>query len=311
MFLAGKRAPAAAKVAEESPPGEPTNPPEEKTGDAPEPKLEASEEKKRTQEMATKKKTTKKTSSRGRNRDEAFEARVRKAIRVEKRKVWESLGLDGDFDETALNEKLDSLLSAREENKSVVERLEGREKRLQEENNELRSKVAELERASESAKHEAESAKAELEELSVEYELRSLATASGVTDLDYGLELFRRHASTLPEDADVNEGTVKTFFEELKKDPAKKYLFAEASVSAGPRPIAEKTGTQPQQTQTQPGQQGAPQGQPNKTDIPDQGAPKPEGAQTPDGEGANVLEMNKADFARHSREKYGYSPGMA
>lgn len=303
------------------PPADPKAPPpasESPPADAKPRPAEAGKEETKTPEkrnsMATRnnRKLKQQTRSSKPPSEEAVLSRARRIAKKELKKFATALGME-EYDEEAVNARLDEMVKAREENQSVLERTEGRAKTLEEQNGELRAKNAQLTQDLTRARKELEAAKQELDDFQVESEIEKAAVSAGFRDSDYGIELFRRWASTQPEDADLDPAA---YFEELKSDQSKRFLFVEETVTAGPKPGTQAAPHNPQQpgqpgqgqqTQQPPGQQGATQGQGN---IPPQGAPSPAGGQ-PDGQPKNVLDMNPREFAEHTRNTYGYSPGRA
>lgn len=135
----------------------------------------------------------------------------------------------------------------------------------------------------------AKAAESEREDLKVESEIRENALASGVRDIDYAMHLFRNHVRGLPEGS--AEPDPKSFFAELKKDEAKKYLFeaaaAPTTVMAGTRTVAEETQNR---TETTP---------PARTTTPT----PPAGTETPPP--VDATKMSKAEFREHQRKNYG------
>lgn len=227
---------------------------------------------------------------------EAIVSRARRMSRSHLKKVWSALGIEGDFSEEKLNHHLEELQKQADEGKSAVERIEGRAQTFEEENKELRQQIASLTNENTKLKHERDSTVAARENEQLEAQVRQAAVAAGVSDTDYGLELFRRYVNGLPDDH-VQDEDPKVFFEGLKKDPTKKVLFQPEVVAAHPPSAAERAAAT-----TQPGSQGAPQ-TPNM-----QPPPKPAGGQGPVDE-ANVDALNRQDFASRTMEKYGYRPG--
>lgn len=299
------------------PPADP--PPESKPETQPEPPNDEPDKaassnnhpKARSQKMPNKPNNKPNNRKPSRKRDENFEARVRRAVRSEKKRVWEALGLEGDFDETKLGEKVDELLKAREENKSAIERFEGRASTLEEKMSDLKAELSRVTKERDRLTNDLKGKDEEISDMQVEHELREHAWRAGIKDPDYAIELLRRHARDLPEEQDPD---VPKFFEDLKQDKSKRYLFEESSVAAGPKSAAEQqaaqqAAAQQQQQSQQPGQQGAPQGQ--QTAIPDQGAPKPAEGGEAEPKQKGVMEMNSREFAAHTDKNYDYRPGMA
>lgn len=300
----GKESPAPAETKPQETPAEP--PPAEPSpkeaaakGETAERRAEKKPERTRMAKPKTNQKPRKPAS------EEAVLSRARRLANKELRKVAAALGME-KYDEEELNQRLDEMVKAREDNQSALERLDGRAKTLEEQNAELRAKISQLNKDLTDSRREAENAKGELEEYKVVHEIAEAAMRVGVTDTDYAVELFRRHASKL---GDNEEPDVNAFFEGLKNDPKRRYLFKEEEVTAGPKPAGEtpQQPAQPAQPQQPQGQQGATQGQ---NSIPDQGAPAPAnpGAQP---EGKDALDMNPREFAEHTAKNYGFRPGRA
>ena len=230
--------------------------------------------------------------------EEAVLSRARRMFRKEMKVVAQALGMD-EYDEDKLKEALGEMTKAGEDNQSALQRSDGRLKGIEEQNAEFRGKVSQLQQELTTARRDLKQAMQEIEDSTVEHVIEKAAGLVGFRDTEYGIELFRRHARGLPDGQDPD---ATQFFEDLKKDQSKRYLFMEENVTAGPKPGAQTVPQQP--PQQPPGQQGAPQG-PN---VPDQGAPKPADPggqpQAPD-----ALSMNSREFSQHSQEKYGYRPG--
>ncbi len=235
--------------------------------------------------------------------DEAVLSRARRMARKELKKVATALGME-EYDEEEINKRLAEMTSTRSDNQSALERADGRTKGLEDQNGDLRGKVSQLQRDLTESKRKAVVAQEELDEFKVVHEIAEAAFRVGLRDADYAVELFRRHANKLPDGEDPD---VDAYFEGLKNDPEKKYLFKEETVTAGPKPAdaaPQQTPVQPSQQTQQPGHQGAPQGQ---NSIPDQGAPNPAnpGGQPKE---VNVLEMNPREFSDHTAKEYGFRP---
>ncbi len=286
-------------------PGVSANPPASAANNPPKPpggEPPKSEPPKGTQTMA-KPKNQKRNQPPGKKpvSEEAVLSRARRMFRKEMKVVAQALGME-EYDEDKLREALGEMKKAREDNQSALQRSDGRIKGVEEQNGELRGTVSQLQRELTAARRDLKMAVQEIDDSSVVHEIEKAAGSVGFRDTDYGVELFRRHARGLPDGQDPD---VSKFFEDLKKDQSKRYLFTEEDVTAGPKPGAQTVPQQPQQPQQPPGQQGAPQG-PNN--VPDQGAPRPA---DPGGQpqATDALSMNSREFSQHSQDKYGYRPG--
>lgn len=272
------------------------------------------EEKPKTKMAKNAKKTTTRRTPQKRSKpasNEAVLSRARRMAKKELKKVAVALGLE-EYDEETVNSALDEMRKAREENMTVLERTEGRNKSLEEQNNELRSKLSQAQHELTKTQKELEEAQQDLTDFQVESEIEKCALAVGIRDTDYAIDLFRRWAADQPDDTELD---ANAYFEGLKKDPNRRHLFIEEEVTAGPTPPGDTTqqqqqpGGQPQQQQQQqPGQQGQSQGQSN---LPDQGAPPPANPGGQPDKPSDALSMNPKEFSDHASSKYGYRPGMA
>jgi hypothetical protein len=274
------------------------------------------EEKPKTMAKTPKNKTTSRKAPARRGKqpsNEAILSRARRMAKKELRKVAEALGLD-EYDDEAVQQVLEEMRAAREENMTVLERTEGRAKNLEEQNAELRSKVSQLQHDLTKSQRELEEASQDLADFQVEAEIEKAAAAVGFRDTEYGIELFRRWAAAQPDESELD---INSYFEGLKKDPNKRYLFTEEEVTAGPRPAGDTTQPpqlhasqqgQQQSQQQQPGQQGQSQGHNN---LPDQGAPPPANPGGQPDAPTDALSMNPKEFSDHASRKYGFRPGMA
>lgn len=229
--------------------------------------------------------------------EEAVLSRARRMMRSQMKKVAQVLGME-EYDEAKFNEKVDELAKAQEEKKSVLERFESRASNLDEENKELRQKIAELDAQLAKERGARESLEHQIETSKLEGDIREAAVAAGIRDVDYGIELFKRHCREIPDEQEDNVDPTR-FFEDLKKDPKRRAIFTEETVPAHPPSAAERLAG----NKTIP--QGAPQGDQPTTPSP---APKPAGGQ-PGAEVIDALSMNPRQFADHSSQKYGYRPG--
>lgn len=242
--------------------------------------------------------------------EETVISRARRLMRAEMKKVAQALGLE-NYDPNTVNAKLEELKKARESGMSINERYEQQLNELRAQNQELNAQLGTA--TGELQKHRKDLVQAQKaqERLQVEYEIRTIASKAGINDLDYGVHLLKQHIKALPADQQVlNDEAVRVYFEGLKKDPGKRYLFQEERVPAGPQSVAdEKTKAAASAVAAQPTAQQP--GQPAQTQIPGQGAPTPATGAAGEKKEVNALEMGKRDFNAHTREKYNYSPGMA
>lgn len=153
--------------------------------------------------------------------------------------------------------------------------------RLKAENLQLKKKAVKAIRVAKAKEQEAK-------DRDVEFEIREAAMTAGVKDVDYGIHLFRSHVVGLAEGSPEPEP--KKFFEGLRTDEGKRYLFDAGTTLAGTRTIAEENRTQQtQQTSTQPPNQ-TPSQAPNQS--------------TPPAEEVDASKLSTADFRAHLRNKY-------
>lgn len=246
---------------------------------------------------------------------EAVLARARQMVRQEKRKLWTTLGFEGEFSEAEFDAKVGAL--AAQKAQSPAEGAGGGDKALAAENVKLKArlvaaqrerrkvwaalklgdeyddakfgeKLLEYAKQASALRKEVEGKARELEDFKIEHQIKEAARASGFVDPDYGTDLYRRHVAGLKEDAEPP--AVEAFFEELRKDAKRKHLFEPARVPAGPRPAGADTKGK-DETDNQPGEGRA--------------APP---ASSTNGD-ADVSKMSGRDFARYRRETYGFAPG--
>lgn len=225
-------------------------------------------------------------------------SRARRLTRKNLKPVAVALGLE-DFSEDAVLKKLQAVLAGQQQqpgqgqpgqpgapapNTDEIVELKGQLKDLQ-------KQVQTMEVEKLKAERRAISAERSMENLKIEQELRGEAQAAGIVDLDYAIDLMKRHASKLSEDQELDP---KAFFEGLKSDPTKRALFERTDVPAGPPSIANDPKTQQQPAV----QTSAPAVKPG-----DQPAPKPTTA--PPEAPVNADEMSPRDFKAHT-QKYGY-----
>jgi hypothetical protein len=242
--------------------------------------------------MATvsKKTTKKKTANKSTKKisQDAIVSRARRMLRSKQKQLWEVLGFEGEYSDEAFDEKMAEAAKTREASMSSGERQEAYIKKLEDQKAELMAKAKMLNEELTKARQQLDQEVDNRENLEIEYQIRAEAAKAGITDTDYAIHMFKRHVVNLGDDQEANPSG---FFESLKKDPAKRYLFTEEKISAGPKPVAQ-TGA-PQQLQTN-----------------GQAQPTPStGPQVEKDE--NVLDMDKRSFNQRTRDQYGFSPGMA
>lgn len=291
------------KLKEAQPPTGPDG--ESKLGDVPSPPIEqrTAKQEERVATSKMKRQNQPKPAS-----NEAVMSRARRLAKQTIRPFAEALGVDPD-DEQGLKAKIEELKSAREENMGVVERLESAKKALEEQNHNLKTKLSQTQTDLTKAQRTLQQKEGDLEDLEIEREIERTALQAGVIDLDYAITLFKRHVGGLGEN---EEPDASVFFEELKA--SKPILFKEEVVEAGPKPASQQPGAGKAGDQTNPGEEtqkrseGTAQASSEKSQIPDQPAPKP-GESGPEEVDASALPSH--EFKRRTSEKYGYMPGQA
>ena len=248
---------------------------------------------------------------------EAILARARQMVRQEKRKLWTTLGFEGEFSEADFDAKIGELAKAKDAKPAEGAGAGAADKQVAAENAKLKAKLlaaqrerrriwaalklgdeyddakfgeklAEYARQTSALRKEVEGKARALEDLKIEQQIQEAARASGFVDPEYGTDLYRRHVAALPEDKEPPE--VSAFFEELRKDAKRKHLFEPARVPAGPRPA----GAGPKE---------------DDNNQPDAEARRAAPAASPTNGEVDVTKMSGRDFARYRRDTYGYAPG--
>lgn len=237
------------------------------------------------------KKPTKKPS------EEAVLSRARRLMRAEKRKLWNLLGFEGDYDDAKFEEHVAGLAAQKESTMTDQEKNAARIKELETQVATLNGKLATSQESETKARQALQSAEKKFQRASVEAEIREAARAVGIMDPDYAIHLYREHLKKLPEaERDQKAPMPDQYFGEvLKKDPSKKHLFREEVVAAGPKSVAaEQTQTQPPPPAQTPANGTAP------------AAPKPGDATAKPPE--SVEKLSPRDFAKETERKYGFRP---
>jgi molecular chaperone GrpE (heat shock protein) len=243
-------------------------------------------------------------SKRNNVNNETVLARARRLARSEMRQVAQELGME-KWDPVEFKKIATQLRKSQEAAQTDNQRAAQQLKELQDQNAELRAQLKTQSAEVAQLKKAQAQWDSQRERMEAEYEIRTAAMQVGITDTDYAMELLKRHLVALPDDQPAPDP--KDWFEGLKQDTTKRFLFREESVAAGPQPIA----SQQKPAGAQPAQQPAAPAGAQPSNIPPQGSPaaaQPGGAQP---EAPNALDMKKRDFNAYSREKYGFSPGMA
>jgi TolA-binding protein len=240
--------------------------------------------------------TSKNKNGHGRVSDETVLSRARRMFRSEMKKVAQALGME-TYEKEAFDKKIAELLKAREDGMSNVERQDKRMKDFEDRISELNTKLTQSSVEAKRLQRELQEKTSELEGIQTETEIRELAFSAGLKDVDYGIHQLRAHIRKLPEGEEINPEGITKFFETMKK--SKPFLFGEERVPAGPSSLAEERSN------------GSAQPSPGNGTLPAQGAPPPSDPGKAQKDEVNALDMKKVDFNKHTREKYGFSPGMA
>lgn len=211
-------------------------------------------------------------------------ARAKRLARAELKKVAEALGLE-NFDEATFQAKLAELKSARESGMGDAEKHASRVREL--ESKLLEQKRAVLEAKTQAARLQKQIKQVEVEKTrsSIEAKIAEAAKLAGVRDSNYATHLFREHVLS----NGAHKSDPNLFFESLKKETDKAFLFEPKTVGAGVQQKLPRADAHSKIETTQP-----------EPKI-NTGAPE---------EKDTVDEMNPAEFAKRTREKYGFRPTM-
>jgi len=189
-----------------------------------------------------------------------------------------ALGLGDDYDPAKLEAKIQELQRGGgqpdEATKALMAQVADLKAQQEKQQRELAKERERAERAERNAK-----------DVEVEAELKEYAMKAGVRDSKYALHLFAEHVQSGAEDVDPEK-----FFEGLKADKTKRYLFAEETVLAGPT-----TPTPEQKVETAPAPANP-------------AAPKEEDLTERDDKGK--YKTNNREFAERTSAKYGFRPSV-
>lgn len=231
------------------------------------------------------------------------ETRLRGAVRKERRRLWDSLGLDGEFDETKFDERVANLRKGEGSPTNPADSTQTSSKlaELREQNEELQAQVSTLQSRLSKSQRDLQVQKDEMEFAKVEWDLEARARALGVNpeDADYVKHRFRQHVEALPEGQEAN---FEQFIEGLKSK--NKHLFAAGRVAAGPPSAAEQRAAANGQQSSGPesSAQGANGGQ-RASDA----TGSESGTGEPDAP-KDVDSMSQREFADYVQQKYQHRP---
>ena len=231
----------------------------------------------------------------------------------------EALGVEADSHSSLL----EAVKAAKSETQSTNENasaLEAKYARLKEEHAKLQNETTKVRQMYRKAEKERRKYYDDLQEHLMVSEIKDSARAAGVRDEDYAVHLFRSHVLS---DGEYSEQP-GNFFESLKTDQGKKFLFDEELTAAGPSslkdqleeqkkldpanaPDEEQASGEEQQKAAEGEQEGSNEGgEDSKITGEDKAA---EG--NAQGGDVNSFEMEKKDFQDHVHDKYGFRPPMS
>lgn len=230
--------------------------------------------------------------------DEAVLSRARRLAKKQMTPMLEALGLTADASQEQIQEALSGLTKARQENMGAVERAEEKLRQAEAKLEEEKALRKEAEAKASGLESQVEELQGELEYMQADFTFRSAARKLGVVDEDYAMELLKRKLNSMPDDAEIEDDFAEQFFQGLKEDKSKSYLFGEVETPAGPSPASNQDAIDSGGTPPGDGNP-APENQPDPNPSP-AGKPEPE---------EDVSELDRRAFNRRTYQKYGYRPG--